>query len=108
MQRRLLARGLTGVYLPSAIVWHYVPLERCTPQWTIERNYRQGVERGRITAAESSGSKAIPPAWVVKRYIGGILKAAVARFTLDEEKRFSSRFRRSYDRGLIAGYRSVS
>jgi len=108
MQRRLLARGLTGVYVPSAKVWHYIPRERCTPQWTIERNYRQGVERGRITAAERKGSRAIPPTWVVKRYFGGVVKAIVAKFTSDEEKRFSAGFRRSYDRGLLAGYRSVS
>lgn len=108
MQRRLLARGLTGVYVPSAKVWHYVPRERCTPQWTIERNYRQGVERGRITAAEQKGRRAIPPAWVLKRYLGGIVKAAALKFTGDEAKRFGSSFRRSYDRGLLAGYRSVS
>jgi GT2 family glycosyltransferase len=108
MQRRLLARGLRGIYVPTAKVWHYVPRERCTPEWTIERNYRQGVERGRITAAEQKSRGKIPPAWVVKRYLGGVAKSLAARFTNDEAKRFSSSFRRSYDRGLLTGYRSVT
>lgn len=46
MQDRLLKRGVKGIYLPDAMVWHYVPAERCSPVWAIKRAYLHGIEAG--------------------------------------------------------------
>ena len=40
IQDRLLADGCRGVYVSQAEVWHYVPRERCTPKWTLQRHER--------------------------------------------------------------------
>ena len=46
MQRDLLACGLRGRYVPKAKVWHYVPAERCSPQWAANRSYKNGTAKG--------------------------------------------------------------
>ena len=43
MQRRLLDRGLRGLYIPDAKVWHHVPAARCSDEWASQRAYRSGV-----------------------------------------------------------------
>lgn len=46
MQSRLLQIGVRGIYLPDALVWHYVPKERCSPEWVLHRAYRHGIRHG--------------------------------------------------------------
>lgn len=46
MQRQLLENGVQGRYIPEAMVWHYVPVERCSPRWALKRAYRYGVGLG--------------------------------------------------------------
>jgi len=46
MQRRLLRRGVAGHYLPGAVVWHFVPKERCSPDWALSRRQQDGVRAG--------------------------------------------------------------
>jgi GT2 family glycosyltransferase len=43
MQQRFLKRGLQGLYLPDAVAWHHVPRSRCSPQWTLDRSFREGI-----------------------------------------------------------------
>jgi len=46
MQTRLLDDGLKGFYIPTAMVWHFVPPERCSPSWAGMRAYRWGIQGG--------------------------------------------------------------
>lgn len=46
VQRQLLATGLTGLYLPEAMVWHHVPKDRCTPAWVKKRCHTSGLVIG--------------------------------------------------------------
>jgi len=46
MQRQLIRKGVQSVYVPEAIVWHYVPAERCSPKWAAVRAYRSGISKG--------------------------------------------------------------
>ncbi len=46
MQVRLIHFGGHGEDLPEALVWHYVPRERCSEQWLIQRNYQHGIASG--------------------------------------------------------------
>lgn len=46
VQRRLGAAGYRAVSVPDAIVHHWVPRTRCSPEWTLARVYRSGVRTG--------------------------------------------------------------
>lgn len=46
MQERLRQMGVRARRVPEAIVWHWVPVERCSPQWIVRRRYRNGVNAG--------------------------------------------------------------
>lgn len=46
MQTRLFDNGLKGLYIPTAMVWHFVPPERCSPRWAAMRAYRWGIQGG--------------------------------------------------------------
>ena len=105
MQRLLLEKGLDGVYVPSARVWHYVPRERCTPEWTIERNFKNGLQDGARAAGETGSRWGLPPWWITYRYIKGIIRSIMWSHSRDPELRFRAKNRRSYDRGLVCGLR---
>ena len=42
MQKQLEASGVEQQFVDGARVWHYVPKERCNPQWLLRRYYRMG------------------------------------------------------------------
>jgi len=46
VQRKLLASGMNGLYLPEAMVWHYVPKDRCTTTWVKKRSHTSGLVMG--------------------------------------------------------------
>lgn len=108
MQRRLLDRGLGAIYVPEARVWHYVPQSRCTPEWTIDRNYRNGIQDGLFARGGNRKPWSLPPWWITSRYIKGMLRAAMWSLSTRPEVRFKAKIRRSYDRGLMHGIRSQS
>ena len=49
LQIRMVAAGVEAQYVPHALVHHWVPRDRCSPQWALERAYRHGVWRGLLT-----------------------------------------------------------
>lgn len=46
VQIKLLKKGISGLFLPEAEVWHNVPIEKCNPEWVIKRAYRLGRTKG--------------------------------------------------------------
>ncbi len=42
MQARMRGIGLSPRYIPGAIVYHYVPKERCSLEWLLDRRRRDG------------------------------------------------------------------
>jgi len=42
MQIRLMEKGLKSKYLHNAIIWHFVPKNRCSPLWALRRAYING------------------------------------------------------------------
>lgn len=46
MQYRMNQAGIFGRYVPDALVWHYVPAERCSPAWALARASGAGVNAG--------------------------------------------------------------
>jgi glycosyltransferase involved in cell wall biosynthesis len=63
IQASLLAAGVRGRYLPEARVWHYVPVERCTPRWLLRRKYCHAVRAG-LDFSDNS-----PRLWGVPRWM---------------------------------------
>lgn len=45
-QDNLRSNGVLPEYVPDALVWHYVPLERCSVAWTVQRKYQVGLMAG--------------------------------------------------------------
>ncbi len=45
MQIKLLSLGIKGQYIPEAMVWHYVPTCRCSPEWVLRRSLESGRSR---------------------------------------------------------------
>ncbi len=46
MQYRMNQAAIVGRYIPDALVWHYVPLERCSAAWAIARASGAGINAG--------------------------------------------------------------
>lgn len=105
MQRRLLARGLSSVYVPEARVWHYVPQDRCSPRWAIDRAFRHGVEEGTKFAEQPPLLPGLPPWPIVRHYLAGVVRSSVWVLSRHADVRFKARHRLSDDRGLLRGYR---
>jgi glycosyltransferase involved in cell wall biosynthesis len=104
LQDRLLQGGLKGVYLPDAMVWHYVPVERCSPQWAKKRAYLHGVEAGlnHVTKGRTlfGFSRWMLSAW--PRSAFEVLKTSLGS---DLEARFRARYKFRSFCGFIHGNR---
>lgn len=46
MQKQMHEAGLKAKLITGAKVWHNVPASRCSPQWALDRAYRDGLARG--------------------------------------------------------------
>jgi glycosyl transferase family 2 len=105
MQERLIRRGIASVYLPEARVWHYVPKERCSEEWTIQRTFRHGVEEGTRAAYERAILPGLPPWRIVRRCLMGLARSSFWALSFDPQSRFKARHRMAYDHGLLHGIR---
>jgi glycosyltransferase involved in cell wall biosynthesis len=104
MQSRLRRGGIEPRYVPEAMVWHYIPAERCTPQWAADRAFRHGVQCG-LESKKGVWSLLGAPPWVVARLVKGTIRQALAAVWRDPRYRMRARARQSYNRGLISGFR---
>lgn len=101
MQMALLRDGFGGRYVPAARVWHWVPPERCSPDWTISRVRRVGMQAG-LHAAQSRGR----PRFLLSLAGTGILlvyHGVGARVALGTTRRFGHRFRAERNRARLQG-----
>jgi GT2 family glycosyltransferase len=107
MQLRLVAAGVQPRYVKGAVVWHYVPRDRCSPEWALHRVYRDGYTNGMLLGRKTGPSRT---RWVVGamtllgRLPGAWFRARAARCTRDEERRFALRKPLSHGMGRIRGY----
>ena len=46
IQRRMLASGMRGRYVPESIVSRFIPQNRCTVDWTVDHARQDGIHRG--------------------------------------------------------------
>lgn len=69
MMQRLLEHGLTGHFVPRARVYHYVPAERCSIRWSLNRIYQNGITWGLKSKPDSSATFRGYPRWMVRSAI---------------------------------------
>ena len=101
MQARLKARGVRPVYVPDARVWHYVPIERSSMQWMIERSYKKGIEVGLRKWRRKIELFGYPAALLARRGQYMALKAIGP--ILPQRARFNVQFWDSHYRGVARG-----
>ena len=69
IQRRLLDMGLQSRFVPEALVFHYIPRERCSPLWTLRRCYRHGIASELERGAPEPQSSAAPNQTLLGRIV---------------------------------------
>jgi GT2 family glycosyltransferase len=110
MQKRLLARGARGVYVPEAFVRHFVPRARCSVAWALERyertffSFTMG-QRSHPAATRLGGV----PLWLWKQAGLHALRVQAARLRgLGWERRIGGEMALAADRGSIQAFRLMA
>jgi len=101
-QRRLAAGGVQPIYVPMAVVWHYLHRNFLEAPWMLGRTYRHALEWGiRRTRSRQ------PLAPILLRALTGRLnahvKGAVFRLLGGEKRRFEAEFHEAKWRGRWDG-----
>lgn len=105
LQEKLLRNGVGGRYVPDALVWHYVPVERCSVEWALSRSRLMGVSAGLKLARRPFSSRlrhlAVSEARLIA--INAYLKAFSRRLTVQKRFHYLQRvhWRRGLQRGLL-------
>ena len=89
MQWRLRLQGARAVYVEQALVWHYVPKNRCSPEWLLERATKIGKSRGRRRRAE--GGMRLKSLLAISGQYAQALAKHLATLNRTPEERFVSR-----------------
>ena len=88
MQYRLRTAGVQPVYVEDALVWHYVPTDRCTVEWLRHRARRMGASRGH-QRRQTGGIKLSSVAYVTLHFLRA-LAVRLANAGKAPEKRLAS------------------
>lgn len=107
MQWRLLEMGVELVFVPEAIVWHHVPVARCSPDWATERRYREGMSRGLWAAARGGPGRLF--GYTRRTCVAWVLLAACRALSAlhwNPVTRFDARLHYRFHSGFIRGYRA--
>lgn len=110
MQQRLLKRGLQAIYVPEALVWHYVPRDRCSANWLLKRIYQHGIQAGIEQSSSdevrTDGSWFGYPRWAIRDWLKKAGKAIGGLTTRDRAVRYEAFYQFSYFSGLLHGIRA--
>ena len=103
LQLIMFSQGVKGIYLPEGTVWHHVPADRCSPDWTLERNRRMGKVVG-FKLASAPVSQRLPKAAVaLGKVVGFGLLTRLGKAFLSETKHFHYQQRRYWNMGVWEG-----
>lgn len=108
LQERLLERRCRGVYVPDAPSWHWVPRERCTPEWARDRWFRAAVT---AVLREDPDLERYPRIAQVPRFLWrqcleeGLRALAARLFLRPGTRRMKYEMRWARSRGRAVGYR---
>ena len=105
MQKDLVGVGVRPRYVPEAVVWHYVPKSRCSPEWAIDRARRMGVRSGHVRAGSHNDLTLLGiPRWLWKAtFLAALERAWLTAKRADAEELFRARLHLAERIGEIAG-----
>lgn len=103
MQARLVAAGIRGRYVADARAWHWVPRERCTPEWAIERVGRMAHRNVILQRQNGQGSR-LSDMGAGAKWAGywAVYRVRQA-LSLDPVERFETRYYREMCKGHLRG-----
>lgn len=104
LQQKLYSLGYKGAYVNDAVIWHYVPQERCSKSWLLQRKHREGQGYARAHISELKASKSIAgiPLWIISK----LAKLYVTEHTqLSSKTRFQAKAAIKYYLGIVTGLR---
>jgi len=102
MQIRLTRAGVRPKLVANAMVWHYVPQDRCSQEWALRRAYRRGLAAGLI--AENHGARFFGyPRWLIRKVIQQAARVCLGPLVRDPSRRFRARRNLAFLRGQLQG-----
>jgi hypothetical protein len=104
LQKRLLAGGCKAIAVNDALVWHWVPRERCTPAWALHRAQRQAMTAVLRDPEKPSNSRGVPR-WLIKELATKLPNLVRSYVTIDAEQRFRRKVEFYSRLGHAQGYR---
>lgn len=107
MQSRLLKRGLRSHYVPDALVWHYVPRDRCSEAWMTARAFRIGVREG-LLSKDTSRRLFGYSRWRLRLAVSLSVRSWASPFLDTREAAFALRLKKARNRGALRGSRIQS
>ena len=108
LQESMIKDGHMGIYVTDAMVFHYVPTDRCNEKWLIHRRYRHGYTEG-IDNFETftKDTKLILgiPRWLLAKWVFTQIRAYYSTLITDlnTEDRFLIKSQAAELRGVIHG-----
>jgi hypothetical protein len=104
LQRQLCSVGVVPVPVPEALVWHWVPADRCTAAWALQRARRKGISL--MIEQPHTGPRLFGvPRWMVRQLLESLPIVAVAKLMSDPERSFDRQFPFYRLLGLLEGDR---
>lgn len=105
LQNKLFHNGLTPVYVKDAIVWHYVPRERCSYSWALKRAFREGVTSGLISDDFIDNRNFFNiPFWMCKKLFFSLCNVIKSFFSFSIQIFFNSLYNFFKTSGIAYGY----
>lgn len=106
IQVRLLQRGLQGLYVPDAMLWHFVPAERCSRRWLYRRVYQNAISMPLETPDDAREPQlAGIPRWLYRKALEAWLGSLWAWVRRDPQAVFERRYEYWNARGWMYGHR---
>jgi GT2 family glycosyltransferase len=103
IQRRLVTAGLKAMCVPQALVYHWVPRDRCSPEWALERAYRNGIRSGLLKQEAAAGPTiAGYPLVLIKRIVESWVRSQMPR-NGQRSERFAAELKYQRQRGVLRG-----
>jgi GT2 family glycosyltransferase len=107
MQLRFVAAGLQPRYVRGAVVWHYVPRDRCSPKWALHRAYRDAYVNGMLLGRKIGMSRTrciLTMGTLLMTLARACLRSMTAIVAREEERKFVLRKSLYHEVGRMQGY----
>lgn len=104
MQLRLKEYGLIPKYIPDALVYHYVPKDRCSTEWLLSRRVQEGKAEGLILMPGNKLAQIKMFFYLVSCLIYSYVIFAFNRITMKEIETFRRCLVIANCKGLLAAF----